>query len=168
MRIVGVVAGVSCLVACNGSGAAPSPASDPPIGSNSCQIDVSKLPQGAMDSGSSRCSAPDGAFERCRCLLPDGGVVGVCGEGGQCIVGPIVTPGGPTGDWVCTYNMGGDELNISSLCSRSCGRLTVYQAVYVSDAILCTGDCVEESDAATAQWACVGQLGVSGGSSAGD
>jgi hypothetical protein len=120
-----------------------------------------------MDSGPSRCSSPDGAFEPCHCLLPDGGVVGVCGEGGQCIVGPIFTPGGPTGDWVCTYNMGGAELLVSDLCSKSCGRLTVYQALNVSDALLCTGDCVQERDAATAEWVCVDQIGVSGGGSPG-
>lgn len=169
MRIVVVVAAASCFGACDGGGSGASPTSGSTIGSSSCRIDVSQLPQGPMDSGPSRCTAPNGAFESCPCLLPDGGVVGVCGQGGQCVVGPIFTPGGPTGDWVCVYKAGGSELLVSTLCSRSCGPLTVYQAVHVSDAVLCTGHCVQEGDATTAQWACVAPIGVSGGSSgAGD
>jgi hypothetical protein len=119
-----------------------------------CPSDLSAPADGQADSGPSECTAPDGAREPCPCVWPDGGPVDVCGPGGNCVVGPICTPGGCIGGWVCSYQTNGCGELISSLCSRSCGVLTVNQAAQVSDAVVCTGGCVRQTDAATDPWVC--------------
>jgi hypothetical protein len=168
MRTVVTLAGVFCLLACS-SDRGPSPAATSGSATVAqCPIDVSAVQQSPTDSGPSECTASDGASEPCPCILPDGGSVDVCGDGGQCIAGPICTPGGCIGGWVCSYSLGGGGLLVSTLCSASCGLLTVNQAVGVSDAVVCTGQCVQQSDAATAPWSCVSPIGVSFGGSSGE
>jgi hypothetical protein len=165
------------LAACGGdpsSGAAVARESALGIDSGGAETDA---PEGSVsdssnvaNSGPSFCTAPDGQVGACPCSLPDGGPVDVCGQGGQCIIGPICTPGGctPIGGWICDYESGGGGLLVTTLCSRSQGLLTVKAAVDVGDAFLCTGQCVQETDAASAPWVCASPISFSFGGSPGD
>jgi hypothetical protein len=172
MRTVVIGAGAMLLIACSGSDSptatTKTATSGSTAGSQQCPIDLSAPAQGQADSGPSECIAPDGAPELCPCMLPDGGPVDVCGPGGQCVVGPICTPGGCLRGWVCSYQTGGCGELVTTLCSRSCGVLTVNQAAQVSDTVVCTGDCVQQTDAATAPWVCASQLSVSCSGGPGD
>jgi hypothetical protein len=170
------------LAACGGdpsSGAAVARESALGIDSGGAETDASEgsvsdssnvANSGLANSGPSFCTAPDGQVGACPCSLPDGGPVDVCGQGGQCIVGPICTPGGctPIGGWICDYESGGGGLLVTTLCSRSQGLLTVKAAVDVGDAFLCTGECVQETDAASPPWVCASPISFSFGGGPGD
>lgn len=166
--IVSVVVAV-LLAGCSGSNTTKITTPDSTTGIQQCPIDLSALAPGETDSGPSRCNVADGAFEQCPCLLPDGGAVSVCGPGGQCVVGPLLTPGGPIGGWVCSYQTGGCGELVTTLCSRSCGLVTVNQAAMgLNDAVACSGDCVQQTAAATGSWICASPISVSCSSSSGD
>jgi hypothetical protein len=156
------------LVGCSGSDIAKTTTSGSTSGAQQCPIDLSGPAPGETDSGPLRCNAPDGASEPCPCVLPDGGPVSVCGPGGQCVLGPLLTPGGPIGGWVCSYQVGGCGELVTTLCSRSCGLVTVNQAVGLSDGVVCAGDCVQRSDPASASWICASPLSASCSSNSGD
>jgi hypothetical protein len=167
MRTVVIVVGAVLLVGCIGSDITKTTTSGSTSGAQQCPMDLGAPASSDTDPGPSHCDAPDGAPEQCPCVLPDGGPVSVCGPDGQCIVGPLITPGGPIGGWVCSYQTGGCGELVTTLCSRSCGLVTVKQAVGLSDAVVCTGDCVQQA-AASAPWICTSPISASCSSSSGD
>lgn len=165
MRTVVIVVGALLLIGCSGSDAMRTTTPGSTSGAQQCPIDLTAAAPGEADSGPSSC---DGGPEPCPCVLPDGGPVSVCGPGGQCIVGPLITPGGPIGGWVCSYQTSGCGELVTTLCSRSCGLVTVNQAVGLSDAVVCTGDCVRQTQGVSAPWICASPISASCSSSSGD